>query len=69
MRRNAHTLADRGHLKPDVTLEDASDVMWTYSSPELYELLVVRCGWDLIRYGRFSETRWQPRCCGRRGAT
>ena len=53
MRDNARTLADRGYLKSDVTLEDATDVMWTYSSPELYELLVVRCGWDLIRYGRF----------------
>lgn len=53
MRHNARTLADRGHLKPGITLEDATDVMWTYSSPELYELLVVRCGWNLARYGRF----------------
>jgi AcrR family transcriptional regulator len=53
MRHNARTLADRGHLKPGVTLEDATDVMWTYSSPELYELLVIRCGWNLTRYGRF----------------
>ncbi len=53
MRHNARTLADRGHLKPGITLEDATDVMWTYSSPELYELLVIRCGWNLTRYGRF----------------
>ena len=53
MRHNARTLVDRGHLAPGVTLEDATDVMWTYSSPELYELLVLRCGWDLTRYGRF----------------
>jgi len=53
MRHNARTLADRGHLKPGITLEDATDVMWTYSSPELYELLVIRCGWNLARYGRF----------------
>jgi AcrR family transcriptional regulator len=53
MGHNARTLADRGHLKPGVTWEVASDLMWTYSSPELYELLVVRCGWDPARYGRF----------------
>jgi hypothetical protein len=39
MHHNARTLADRGHLKHGVTLEDATDVLWTYSSPEIYELL------------------------------
>ena len=53
MRQNATTLADRGHLKTGMTVEAATDLMWTYSSPELYELLVVRCGWDAARYGRF----------------
>lgn len=53
MRHNARTLLDRGHLAPGMALEDATDVMWTYSSPELYELLVLRCGWDLTRYGQF----------------
>jgi hypothetical protein len=28
-------------------------VLWTYSSPELYELLVIRRGWSVERYGRF----------------
>jgi AcrR family transcriptional regulator len=53
MRHNARTLADRGHLRDGVSLEQATDIMWTFSSPELYELLVLRCGWDLPRYGRF----------------
>jgi AcrR family transcriptional regulator len=53
MRRNAQTLAERGHLRTGLTLEDATDVLWTYSSPELYELLVLHCGWDLTRYGQF----------------
>jgi AcrR family transcriptional regulator len=53
MRHNAHTLAERGHLREGVTLESATDVLWTYSSPELYELLVMQCGWDSTRYGRF----------------
>lgn len=53
MRRNAQTLAERGHLRTGLTLDDATDVLWTYSSPELYELLVLHCGWDLTRYGQF----------------
>ena len=50
---NARHLYDAGHLRPDVTLEQATDVLWTYSSPELYELLVLRRGWPLEHYGRF----------------
>jgi AcrR family transcriptional regulator len=53
MRHNAQTLLDRGFLAPGVTLPAATDVMWTYSAPELYELLVLRCGWKLARYGQF----------------
>jgi hypothetical protein len=28
--------------------------LWTYSSPELYELLVMRRGWHPEDYGRFA---------------
>jgi hypothetical protein len=28
--------------------------MWIYSSPELYELLVVRRGWDVGEYADFA---------------
>jgi hypothetical protein len=31
----------------------AADVLWTYSSPELYELLVLKRGWAVTRYGSF----------------
>ncbi len=36
-----------------MTLDAATDVLWTYSSPELYELLVLRRSWSVERYGRF----------------
>jgi hypothetical protein len=36
-----------------VTLPEAVDVLWTYSAPELYDLLVVRRGWSAARYSRF----------------
>jgi AcrR family transcriptional regulator len=53
MGRNARRLHDRGDFREDVTLEHARDILWTYSSPELYELLVLRRGWALERYSRF----------------
>jgi len=53
MTRNARNLAAAGHLRHDITVEQAGEVMWTYSSPELYELLVVTRGWPTERYGAF----------------
>ncbi|MBJ7598495.1 TetR/AcrR family transcriptional regulator [Candidatus Nephthysia bennettiae] len=53
MERNARTLYERGHVRESVSLEEARDVLWAYSSPELYDLLVLRQGWPLERYGRF----------------
>jgi len=53
MRTNARRLHDAGHLRPGISVNAAADVMWTYSSPELYELLVLRRGMTLQRYGRF----------------
>ena len=53
MTTNAGHLKTAGHLRTGVTLDYAADVLWTYSSPELYELLVVRRGWTVERYGQF----------------
>ncbi len=53
MTQNARRLRDAGHLRPEITLPHAADVLWTYSSPELYELLVLRRKWSLSRYGTF----------------
>jgi AcrR family transcriptional regulator len=53
MSANARRLRDAGHLRAGVTLARATDVLWTYSAPELYELLVLRRGWSPTRYGDF----------------
>jgi hypothetical protein len=53
MAHNARTLLKGGHLRSGMTLDAATDVLWTYSSPELYDLLVIRRGWSAERYGRF----------------
>ena len=53
MTTNARALADAGHLRPGITPDEAADILWTYSSPELYDLLVLRRGWSAEQYGRF----------------
>jgi AcrR family transcriptional regulator len=53
MTANARRLRAAGHLRRGVTVSRAADVLWTYSSPELYELLVLRRGMPLRRYAEF----------------
>jgi hypothetical protein len=50
---NARRLHRAGHLRDGITVAQAADVLWTYSAPELYELLVLRRRWTPKRYGRF----------------
>jgi AcrR family transcriptional regulator len=53
MRHNARRLQRRGWLRAGVTLAEATDILWTYSSAELYDLLVLQSGWPAERYGEF----------------
>ncbi len=53
MRENARALARIGGLRPGVTVEEAGDLLFTVSSPEMFELLVLRRGWTVDRYGRY----------------
>lgn len=53
MTHNARYLVDGGHVRRGVSLAHASDVLWTYSAPELFELLVRRRGWSVRKYARF----------------
>ena len=52
-RHHARFLKQRGSLREDVTLAQATDVLWTCTSDELYDLLVVQRGWSLPRFARF----------------
>jgi AcrR family transcriptional regulator len=53
MTGNARSLHQAGHLRAGLTAEHAGEIMWTYSSPELYELLVLSRGWPPAQYGAF----------------
>ena len=51
MSAHAAQLAADGHLRNGVTVEEARDVFWLYSAPELYDLMVQRRGWTPQRFG------------------
>jgi len=53
MADNARYLIDDGDLRSGITADEARDVLWLCTSPELYELLVVRRGWPAARFGAF----------------
>lgn len=54
MTDNAGYLYDGDHLRPGITHEHAADLLFAVSSPEMYELLVLRRGWDLARFADFT---------------
>jgi AcrR family transcriptional regulator len=53
MTHQAEFLRRRGFLRPDVSVTEARDVMWAYTDPAMFELLVLRQGWSLPRYQEF----------------
>jgi AcrR family transcriptional regulator len=53
MTDNARRLDAAGHLPANLSVEQAADLLWTYSSPEVYDLLVHRSGWSVERYQQF----------------
>src|SRR6266496_2510568 len=52
-RHHARFLKQRGYLREGVTLAQATDILWTCTSDELYDLLVVQRGWCPPRFARF----------------
>lgn len=52
-RHHARFLKQRGYLREGVTLAQATDILWTCTSDELYDLLVLQRGWSLPRFARF----------------
>src|SRR5258708_20017935 len=53
MTDNARRLHEGGHLRTGLSVARAAEVLWTYSSPELYELLVLRRAMPIKDYGPF----------------
>jgi AcrR family transcriptional regulator len=53
MEHHARFLAERGYLRDGVSVARAADVLWTSSSAEFYELLVLHRGWSPTEFARF----------------
>ena len=53
MRHHARFLRQRDYLREGITLREATDVLWTCSSVELYDLLVLQRGWTHPRFAHF----------------
>jgi AcrR family transcriptional regulator len=48
--RFVRMLADRGALRPDLTVDAGTDIAWTLCSLSVYDLLVLGRGWSDERY-------------------
>jgi AcrR family transcriptional regulator len=56
MGRFAKRLADRGALRPGMTVEEARDLLWTLNSMAVHDLLVLQRGWPPERYRDWLAT-------------
>jgi len=55
MRDNARALLATGDVRPGLTRRDVTDTLFAISSPEVFELLVMRQGWSSKRFARFQR--------------
>ncbi|MEP6696754.1 MAG: TetR/AcrR family transcriptional regulator [Pseudonocardiales bacterium] len=53
MTQVARKLTGKTQLRPGLSIRTAAEILWAYSSPELYGLLVVGRGWSAARFGTF----------------
>jgi len=52
-RHHAEFLADRGFIRAGISLAKATDVLWTCSSVEIYEMLMLKRGWSATEFAGF----------------
>ena len=53
------SVAAKGALAAGLDVEEATDILWTLNHPDLWFLLVGRCGWTPDRF----ETWFADSCC------
>jgi AcrR family transcriptional regulator len=51
MTGHATRLSEDGHLRPGVGVDEARDVLWLYTAPEVFDLMVGQRGWSPERFG------------------
>jgi hypothetical protein len=55
----AAELAATGALRPELSVAEAADVLWSMNSPEFYLMLVDQRGWDPDHYQQWLADAWQ----------
>jgi AcrR family transcriptional regulator len=53
MTHNAARLLATGEVRPQLTHDQVRDVLYTYTAPELFEIVVLEGGWTLQQYAEF----------------
>jgi AcrR family transcriptional regulator len=54
--RVASRLQELGALPSDIRLDTVADLLWLYTSPEIYRMLVIEQGWSTKRYRAWFHT-------------
>lgn len=63
-RRIVEHLAAGGHLRPDLTTDEATDLLWTLNSTRVYSMLVHDRGWAPASYETWLATTLQRELLG-----
>ena len=58
MRRLAQDLVATGDLRPELTVDEIADVVWTMNSAEFYHLLVQERGWSPQAFEQWLADSW-----------
>jgi AcrR family transcriptional regulator len=58
MHKLVQDLKKTGRLRPDLSMNDAADVLWATNSAEFYVMLTVDRGWSPQRYERWLAEAW-----------
>jgi AcrR family transcriptional regulator len=58
MRRLAQDLEAAGGLRPDLSVDEAADVIWATNSAEMFVLFTVERGWSPDRYESWLADTW-----------
>ena len=46
-------LAERGALRPGISIDEGRDGLWTLTSLAVHDMLVITCGWTSESYERW----------------
>jgi hypothetical protein len=68
MRLLAQDLAATGHLRADLAVDEAADIIWATNASEFYTLLVVERGWAPERFERWLAAAWRQLLLGKASA-